>query len=85
MLKKIIENMKAKIDGTLTPKGRKIYLYSGHENNVINILAALNVFQPHVPKYSAAAIIELHKLPESNDYVVKVSQIRDLQVYPLKF
>lgn len=83
MLKRIIENMKAKIDGTLQPEGRKIYLYSGHENNVINILAALNVFKPHVPKYSAAAIIELHKLPETNEYAVKVFYARDVNTEPM--
>lgn len=73
MLKKVVEHMKAKSKNELTPAGRKIYLYSGHENNVINILAALNVFTPHVPNYSAAALIELYKLAEGEEYAVKVS------------
>lgn len=55
--------------------GAKIHLYSGHENNVVNILSALDVFEPHVPKYSAAVIIELHnfKSKEMDDYKVRVS------------
>ncbi|XP_022909416.1 venom acid phosphatase Acph-1-like [Onthophagus taurus] len=71
MLKIVLNQMLSKIKDEL-PKERKIYLYSGHENNVINILAALNVFKAHVPKYSAAAIIELYYVPLSNEYRVKV-------------
>ncbi|KAI4459428.1 acid phosphatase-related [Holotrichia oblita] len=82
MLKKVIENMKNKTSDKLTPLGRKIYLYSGHENNVINILAALNVFLPHVPNYSAAAIIELHKLSETGEHVVKVLYAKDVEAEP---
>lgn len=71
-LKKVIEHMNDKIKGNLRPEGRKIYLYSGHENNVLNILAALNLFKPHVPKYSAATIIELHYETQIGKYLVKV-------------
>lgn len=70
MLGKIINNMINKSTDNLSPVGRKIFLYSAHENNVINILAALNLFQPHVPKYSAAVIVELHYI--EHEYVVKV-------------
>lgn len=72
MLRKVIEQMNAKIMNTIQPTGRKIYLYSGHEYNVINIMAALNVYTPHVPKYSAAVMIELHKLQDTNQFAVKV-------------
>lgn len=73
MLKQVIEHMKRKVNGTLLPPQKKLYLYSGHENNVINILAALNLFKPHVPKYSAGVVIELHYLPDVNTHAVKVS------------
>lgn len=72
MLGKVIEQMIAKSEEKLVPEQTKIYLYSGHENNVINILAALDLFKPHVPKYSAAVIIELHYLEDSKRYGVKV-------------
>lgn len=75
ILGKVIENMMAKA-GNLTP-GRKIYLYSGHENNVINILASLKLFDAHVPKYSAAVILELHRL-QSDEHAVKVFYARDV-------
>lgn len=73
MLKTVIEHMQRKVNGTLLPKQKKLYLYSGHENNVINVLAALNLFKPHVPKYSAGVVIELHYLPDVNTHAVKVS------------
>jgi len=49
----------------------KIYLYSGHETNVAALLHAFNVYEPHVPEYSSAIIIEL--LQKNKQYYVKVS------------
>lgn len=61
-----------KTNGHLNPQERKMFLFSGHENNVINILAVLGVFEPHVPKYSAAVVIELHHIPDVETHAVKV-------------
>lgn len=61
MLQKFIIASEQKINGTLTPPGRKIYLYSGHENDVVKILAVLNVFDQHLPPYSSAVMLELRK------------------------
>lgn len=74
MLGKVIENMVAKSLDKLMPSDRKIFLYSGHEYTVINILAAMDLYDPpHFPKYSAAVIIELHQLScNSTKYAVKV-------------
>lgn len=74
MLGKVVEHMWAKSEDALN---RKIYLYSGHENNVINVLAALNIFLPHVPKYTAAVIVELHHVQEGDAHGVKVFYLRD--------
>ncbi|XP_044259333.1 venom acid phosphatase Acph-1-like isoform X1 [Tribolium madens] len=73
MLGQIIKQMSAKSRNLLR---EKIFLYSGHENNVINILAALNLFKPHVPKYSAAVIVELYQNG------VKVLYLRDVTSEP---
>lgn len=70
----VIKNMKDRIANNLVPKERKIFLFSGHENNVINVLAALNVFKPHVPNYSAAIYLELHYLPFRGKHAVRVSR-----------
>ncbi|GLV41156.1 uncharacterized protein CBL_04680 [Carabus blaptoides fortunei] len=79
-LKLVIESGKAKIKGELLPKGRKMYLTSGHENNVVNVLTALNLFTAHVPTFSSAVIIELHRLPGTEQYGYKIfhhNQTRD--------
>lgn len=57
---------------------RKIALYSGHENNVLNILAALDLFDAHFPFYTSAVIIELHYLESKKEYAVKVSKLPHL-------
>ena len=82
ILKKVIENMVAKANNTLKPENRKLFLFSGHENNVINMLAAMNLFQPHVPKYSSAVIIELHYLEDEDNHVVKVLYSRTVDAEP---
>lgn len=72
-LKYVIENGKAKINNELIPTGRKIYLISGHENNVNNMLAALNLLtSAHVPNYGNAIIFELHREIKTGKYGYKV-------------
>lgn len=69
LLKKIVEDAKKKI-GDGNPLGRKIHLYSAHENNVAELLISLGVFKPHVPNYGAYAVIELHKI--NDQYKIKI-------------
>ena len=64
---------------------RKMYLYSGHESNVAAVMQSLQVYYPHVPEYSSALILELHKI--DNEYYVKIlnylgipSKIIELQI-----
>nr|XP_034186973.1 venom acid phosphatase Acph-1-like [Osmia lignaria] len=64
---------------------RKMYLYSGHESNVAAVMQSLRVYYPHVPEYSSALILELHKI--DNEYYVKIlnylgipSKIIELQI-----
>ncbi|XP_029038981.2 venom acid phosphatase Acph-1-like [Osmia bicornis bicornis] len=64
---------------------RKMYLYSGHESNVAAVMQSLQVYYPHVPEYSSAVILELHKI--DNEYYVKIlnylgipSKIIELQI-----
>lgn len=74
MLGKVIDNMIGRSLNSLQPAERKIFLYSGHEYTVINILAAMDLYDPpHFPKYSAAVIIELHQTACDGKYAVKVN------------
>lgn len=69
ILRKIIDDMVARKNGTLDER-RKVMLYSGHDFNVVSLLAALGVYSPHVPQYSSAVMIELHEVDKQ--YTVKV-------------
>ncbi|XP_043492402.1 venom acid phosphatase Acph-1-like [Polistes fuscatus] len=58
MLKEFIKNMIGRVNGTLE-KETKLFLYSGHEINIINLLYSLNVFKPHMPEYASSIFMEL--------------------------
>jgi prostatic aicd phosphatase len=60
LLRKIINDSKAKIDGLLTPQSRKMFLYSAHESNVAKFLRTLDVYDDNVPAYGAHVLVELH-------------------------
>ncbi|XP_046837682.1 venom acid phosphatase Acph-1-like isoform X2 [Vespa crabro] len=68
LLQKMVEDMLAFKNGKLIK--RKMNLYSGHETNIGSMLSVLNVYKPHIPKYSSAVILEL--LQSNQTYYVKV-------------
>ncbi|ERL91221.1 venom acid phosphatase Acph-1 [Dendroctonus ponderosae] len=70
LLRKIINDSKAKIDGLLTPENRKMFLYSAHERNVANLLITLGVYGDEIPTYGSHVIVELHNI--TNVYGFKV-------------
>ncbi|CAH1398948.1 unnamed protein product [Nezara viridula] len=68
LLKKILNDSKNKINDNLHE--RKLYLYAGHDSTVANVLQALKVWDPQIPKYNILALIELHKIHD--DYKLKI-------------
>lgn len=82
MLKRVIDQMLAKANHTLEPTNRKLFLYSGHENNVQSILATLDLFRPHFPSYTSSVIIELHHVKDLDQYGVKVFYLTDASSKP---
>lgn len=70
MIHQVLHDAKSKIDGTLVPKDRKIYLYSGHEYNIAHVLAAFKLYKPHVPPYASYILIEFHKIDEQYGFKV---------------
>ncbi|XP_043476904.1 venom acid phosphatase Acph-1-like [Leptopilina heterotoma] len=69
LINKIADEM-IRIKDNLLRKKTKIYLYSGHHDNLINLLSTLGVYKLHIPKFSSAIMIELHKL--NNQYFVQI-------------
>ncbi|KAK4881236.1 hypothetical protein RN001_004555, partial [Aquatica leii] len=79
MLAKVINNIKDKILNTLHPPEKKIFLYSGHDNNIINILSSLNLYKFNFPNYNSAIFIELHQ-NISKEYIVKIVYFKNINL-----
>jgi len=69
-LKKMLTEMKDKREDKL--KDKKLFIYTGHDSTVVNILSALKVWERQLPKYSVMTIFELHKNKETGEYYVEI-------------
>lgn len=68
-VRQISENMIAGKNITSGERPR-IYLYSGHDINILALLSSLNLAKPHLPEFSSAVVIEL--LLIKGNYYVKI-------------
>lgn len=71
LLGEMVKNMLKKSKGTLSPD-RKLFLYSGHESTIANLLMSLGLFNKKYPLYTAALCIEL-RLNSKKEHIVTVS------------
>uniref|UniRef100_A0A1I8PUV8 Uncharacterized protein n=1 Tax=Stomoxys calcitrans TaxID=35570 RepID=A0A1I8PUV8_STOCA len=71
-LTKMFTEMKNKASNTLAPKERKMYIYTGHDSTVVNIMHALKVWKRQLPRYSAMLLVETHKNKETGEYYVEL-------------
>uniref|UniRef100_W8BS13 Venom acid phosphatase Acph-1 n=1 Tax=Ceratitis capitata TaxID=7213 RepID=W8BS13_CERCA len=71
-LKKMFVEMLEKRDGKLKPSDRKLFIYTGHDTTVVNILASLKIWQRQLPRYSVMTMFELHKNQTSGEYYVEI-------------
>lgn len=63
LLKKIITDTQKKIDATLNPSNKKLFVYSAHETNVATILLALEAFKiADIPPYGSYVLFEVHQV-----------------------
>uniref|UniRef100_A0A1Y1NBG3 acid phosphatase n=1 Tax=Photinus pyralis TaxID=7054 RepID=A0A1Y1NBG3_PHOPY len=74
LVKQILKDSLAKVDGTLKPANRKIFLYSAHETTLGYLLFNLRVFPMEVPDYGNAILVELHK--RHGEYFLKIRYLR---------
>ncbi|KAF5300268.1 hypothetical protein FQA39_LY11125 [Lamprigera yunnana] len=58
LLKNIIDHLNNTITDSL--ENPKIIVYSGHEINIVGLLSAMKVYNPHVPPYGACIVLELY-------------------------
>ncbi|KAL7734385.1 hypothetical protein ACLKA6_010718 [Drosophila palustris] len=71
-LKKMFDEMQQKRNETLKPDRRKLFIYTGHDSTVVNVLSALKIWERQLPRYSVMALFELHKNKETGDYWVEI-------------
>lgn len=72
-LQLITKQMQQKVDDTLEPKERKLFLYSAHDWTITNVLIGLNVWERKMPNFAALILFELHQNQESGEYYVEVN------------
>lgn len=68
-LKKILDDFKSKMDGTLSPSERRMFLYSGHESTLGYMLEALKQDVEHIPPYGSALAFELWENTDNQTFV----------------
>lgn len=69
---KIVKEWQDKVSDTLKPAQRKIYMYTGHDSSVVNILSAFNVWEEQFPGYAIMSIFELLQDKTTGEYGVQL-------------
>ncbi|XP_071454641.1 prostatic acid phosphatase-like [Hetaerina americana] len=60
-----------KKDATLSPPNRKLFIYSGHDTTIANLLMTFGVFDPPFsPPYTSTILLELHRSSNDDYYVL---------------
>lgn len=72
-LTKMFDEMKDKANNKLSPKDRKMFIYTGHDSTVVNVMAALKIWKRQLPRYSSMVIFELHKNKQTGEHYVEVN------------
>lgn len=63
LLKEILERFQKKSTNSLKTN-RSLYIYSGHDTTISNVLNTLKLFEQHNPPYRACIMIELHMIDD---------------------
>ncbi|XP_059615582.1 venom acid phosphatase Acph-1-like [Phlebotomus argentipes] len=71
-LQKLTKEWKAAESGTLEPKNRKMYLYTGHDSSVVNVLNALGVWDVQLPDYAIMGMFELLQERSTGHFGVQI-------------
>lgn len=71
-LEKMINEWKQKKDDVIKPKDRKIFLYTGHDSTIVNVLHAIGVWQQQLPVYGIMAIFELLEDVNTGEYGISI-------------
>lgn len=72
LLKKLINDWKSKEENSIK---QKAFLYGGHDSTIVNILRALNVWDPQLPGYGITILFEFSRDVVTGHYGLQVSLI----------
>ncbi|XP_066262486.1 venom acid phosphatase Acph-1-like [Euwallacea similis] len=68
-IQKIIDDSERRINNL--NNYTKVYLYSGHENNLGQLFATLDLFEyPHIPTYGSYVLFEVHYINETYGFKI---------------
>ncbi|CAH1987876.1 unnamed protein product [Acanthoscelides obtectus] len=68
-LEKVIRDTTKVLNGTAA--GKKLYLYSAHEDNIAKLLIVLGIFQsPHIPPYGSYIMLEVHLIDKVHGFKI---------------
>ncbi|XP_011875141.1 PREDICTED: prostatic acid phosphatase-like [Vollenhovia emeryi] len=70
MLKKFIDEMRARKAGIQQPKRRKMFMYIGHDSTIVTLLDTMHIWSNQLPYYNIMTMIELHE--DEGDWNVQV-------------
>lgn len=70
--RKMIGEWQSKVTATIRPTDAKIYLYTGHDSTIVNVLAAVGVWQQQLPVYGIMGIFELLQDRSSGEWGVQM-------------
>lgn len=70
MLRKIINEMIAKKEGTLQPEKRKMFMYIGHDSTIVTLLDTMHIWYNQIPHCNIMIMIELHQ--DENEWNIQV-------------
>ncbi|XP_065361200.1 venom acid phosphatase Acph-1-like [Calliphora vicina] len=71
-LQSLMQQMLDKINGTLKPLERKMFLYSAHDWTITNVLIGLKVWKRQMPNFAALILFELHQDMDTQEYYMEL-------------
>ncbi|KAJ8664793.1 hypothetical protein QAD02_006455 [Eretmocerus hayati] len=73
LLRELIERMRSVKTGE---SEARLFLYSAHEDTLVALLKVLNIYEPHIPDYANAIVLELHET--DNRYHIKIQYVNGI-------
>lgn len=82
LFKKIIEDTERKVNQTLDPANRNMFIYSGHDITLSTVFTVLGIWNKTTPPVGSYILFEVHYINET--YGFKVRNIRLCYLFILK-